>query len=162
MFLSGCATNHTSNTDVAQTKPELDFSQEEKWYLLTGTWYSSQATKEGGIKQEIMQRSPQGNYKVIFRIYDKDSNFEEQTETGYWGVSGPVYFTILRGWIENNQLTPSSPSDPYNHDAYKIINLTSDSVEYENYSSGNRHTHKKVADSFYFPEIIKGAEGIKL
>jgi len=23
-----------------------DFSQEEKWYLLTGTWYSSQATKD--------------------------------------------------------------------------------------------------------------------
>ncbi len=151
LALTGCATTNTSTVAVTSQKPSLTLSQEETWNLMTGKWYGSQPTKDGGKKQEIMERSPQGTYKITFRVFDKDGKYKEQAEAGHWGVSGPVYFTIFRGWIEGDQLSPSNPADPYNYDAYKIIELNTDVFEYENYSSGNRYVIKRVPNDFQFP-----------
>ncbi|VAW52463.1 hypothetical protein MNBD_GAMMA06-1219 [hydrothermal vent metagenome] len=54
LLLSGYASNYTTNTEVTEIKPDLNMSQ------------------------EIMQRSSQGNYKITFRIYDKNSNYNDQ------------------------------------------------------------------------------------
>jgi len=150
-IISGCATTNTSTVEITSEKPSLTLSQEETWNLLTGKWYGSQPTKDGGQKQEIMERSPQGTYKITFRVYDKDGNLKEQSEAGHWGVSGPVYFTIFRGWVEGDRLSPSNPADPYNYDAYRIIKLDNEVFEYENYSSGNKYVIKRVPNDFQFP-----------
>lgn len=151
LIITGCATTNTSTVAVTSKKPSLSISQEETWNLMIGKWYGSQPTKDGGKVQEIMERSPQGTYKITFRVYEKDGKYKEQSEAGHWGVSGPIYFTIFRGWVKNNQLSPSNPADPYNYDAYKIINLNNEVFEYESYSSGNKYTNKKVSNDFEFP-----------
>lgn len=151
VIITGCATTNTSTMAVTSEKPSLTLSQEETWNLMIGKWYGSQPTKDGGKKQEIMERSPQGAYKITFRVYDKDGKHKEQAEAGYWGVSGPVYFTIFRGWVQGNQISPSNPADPYNYDAYRIIKLNNEVFEYENYSSGNKYVIKKVPNDFQFP-----------
>ncbi|MGH2509789.1 MAG: hypothetical protein ACRDHZ_20615 [Ktedonobacteraceae bacterium] len=151
LTLSGCATTRTSDVAINSEKPSLTLSQDETWNLLIGKWYGSQPTKDGGVKKEIMERSPQGTYQVTFRVYDKEGKYKEQTETGYWGVSGPVYFTIFRGWVEGDHLSPSNPSNPYNYDAYKIIKLNSEVFEYESYNSRDKYATKKVHQDFEFP-----------
>lgn len=152
LSLAGCATTNTSRVAVTSQKPSLTLSQEETWNLMIGKWYGRQPTKDGGKKQEIVERSPHGTYKITFRIYDKDGNIKEQSEAGHWGVSGPVYFTIFRGWIEGDQLSPANPADPYNYDAYKIVKLNNDVFEYEHYSSGNKYVIKRVPNDFQFPD----------
>jgi len=151
-ILPGCATTNTSTVAITDEKPTLTLSQENAWNLMIGKWYGSQPTKDGGLRKEIVERSAQGTYKITFRVYDKEGKFKEQSEAGHWGVSGPVYFTIFRGWIKDNKLSPSNPSDPYNYDAYKIIKLNSEVFEYENYSTGNKYVIKKVAGYFEFPQ----------
>ncbi len=151
LTLTGCATTNTSSDAVTSQKPSLTLSQKETWNLMIGKWYGSQPTKDGGEKKEIMERSPQGTYQTTFRIYGKNGKYKEQAEAGHWGVSGPVYFTIFRGWVKGDQLSPSNPTDPYNYDAYKIIKLNNDVFEYENYSSGNKYVNKRVPNDFQFP-----------
>lgn len=151
LFITGCASTDISKVVVTPEKPSLTLSQEQTWSLMIGKWFGSQSTKDGGKKQQIMERSPQGTYQITFRIFDKDGKMEQQSEAGHWGVSGPVYFTIFRGWVEGNQLSPSNPDDPYNYDAYKIIRLNSEVFEYESYSSGNKYSIKRVANDFQFP-----------
>lgn len=152
LAMMGCATTHTSTEEITSVKPSLPSSQEEAWNLLIGKWYGSQPTKDGGEKKEIVERSPQGTYQITFRIYGKDGQYKEQTEAGQWGVSGPVYFTIFRGWVKGNRFSPSNPADPYNYDAYRIIKLNNEEFGYENYSSGNRYIVKRVSDDFVFPD----------
>ena len=151
LIVTGCATTETSKVAVTSEKPSLTLSQEETWNLMIGKWFGSQPTKDGGKKQEIMERSPQGTYQITFRVYDKNGKMKEQSESGYWGVSGPVYFTIFRGWVEGNQLFPSNPADPYNYDAYRIIKLNNETFEYENYSSGDKYVIRRVPNDFKFP-----------
>lgn len=150
IILAGCVTTDTSTVEITSEKPSLTLSQEETWNLMVGKWYGDQPTKDGGRKQQIMERSPQGTYKITFRIHDKDGKYNDSAEAGHWGVSGPVYFTTFRGWVEDNQFSPSDPADPYNYDAYKIIRLDEKIFEYENYSSGNKYTIERVSNDFQF------------
>lgn len=152
IILSGCATTHTSIENITSEKPILSHSQKEVWNLMIGNWYGSQPTKDGGKKLEIMERASNGTYKLTFRIYNKNGYYNEQTEVGYWGVSGTVYFTIFRGWVKGVKFSRANSSDPYNYDAYKIINLTDEIFEYEHFSTGNKYTNKKVSKWFDFPK----------
>lgn len=152
LALPGYASTNTSTGSITSFKPTLNLSQEESWSFMVGKWFGSQPTKEGGVKKQIMERLPQGEYRVTFRIYDKEGKYEEQTEAGYWGISDQIYFTIFRGWINAGQFVPSNPSDPYNYDAYKIISLSNKIFEYKSLSSGNSYSLKKVDNDFAFPE----------
>lgn len=152
ILLTGCATTNTSNEKISKIKPDLLPSQEQKWAFMTGKWFGSQPTKDGGVKQEIMVRAPQGTYQITFRIYDKEGKYKEQTEAGHWGVSGPIYFTSFRGWVKGKEFSPANPSDPYNYDAYKIIKLNNEIFEYKALSSENTFLLKKVPNDYVFPE----------
>jgi hypothetical protein len=134
-LLAGVAVDTSANA-ISEAKPPLTLEQREKWRILVGKWYGSQPTKDGGERKWIVERSPLGKFKAVFRTYEKDmTSYWEQIEVGDWGVSGPVYFTIFRGWIGKGKLKLANPADPYNYDAYKIIALTGQEFEYESYDS---------------------------
>jgi hypothetical protein len=142
----------TSNTAISDSKPILDQDQKETWALLAGKWYGSQPTKNGGLRQHIVERSTDGKYKITFRSYDRDGTFKDKTEVGFWGASGPVYFSMYRGSVEGGKFRPANPANPYNYDAYRILTLTSETFEYESYDSGNRYVVKRVSSDFTFPK----------
>ncbi|ODN65962.1 hypothetical protein [Methylophaga muralis] len=150
IFLVGCETTQTSSKSVAIAKPNLSISQEDQWHLMVGKWYGNQPSKEGGAKQWIVERYPNGNYRIDFRTIKNDGNIESSSEVGQWGVSGPVYFSSFRGWLEGDNVKPSDPSDPYNYDAYQIIKLNNEIFEYEHFLTGNRFTLKRVSSDFKF------------
>lgn len=86
-----------------------------------------------------------GRYVTEFKVLDSSANFKsEHKEFGLWGVSGGIYFTMFKGWIENDQLVPSDPTDAYNYDSYKIIDFKSDKLIYESLTSGNQYTYSLV------------------
>jgi len=153
IFLTtGCATTNTSNGIITNIKTDLSTTEEQKWEFLSGKWFGSQPIKDGGVRQEIMERSPQGTYKITFRVYDKEGKHQEQTEAGHWGVSGPVYFTSFRGWVKGKEFNPANPSDPYNYDAYRIIKLNNEVFKYEHFTQKGTYIIKKVSNDFVFPE----------
>ena len=120
--------------------------------MMVGKWYGNQPTKDGGLRQQLIQRAPDGTYGITFRVTNQDGEIIEQTEVGQWGVSGPVYFSIFRGWLDGDEFIPADSADPYNYDAYRILTLTSDFFEYEHVTTGNRFTLERVSNDFDFPE----------
>lgn len=151
LAMVGCASQRILNTEVTDSKPTLSASEEERWTLMVGKWYGSQPTKGGGLKQHIAERYPDGSYKITFKITDARGNSKKSSEVGNWGISGPIYFTIFRGWLNQERIKPSDPSSPYNYDAYNIINLTSEVFEYNHVTTGNRYKIQKVESNFVFP-----------
>ena len=143
----------TSEKAVTDPKPDLKLKEAETWGLMIGKWYGSQPTKEGGARSHIVERFPNGTYRITFRLYDPQGGYREQREVGHWGVSGPIYFTILRGWLEGDKMAPADPGDPYYQDAYKIITLNDEVFEYEHAASGNRFSIRRVPQDFEFPKM---------
>jgi len=153
IFLVACASTkntNTSNVDVKSAKEFVSASQEASWKLLTGKWYGSQPTKEGGVKQEIMERKSNGTYKISFKIKSKSGAISQTEEYGEWGTSGPIYFSIFKGFIRAGNES-SVDVEPYNYDAYRIINLNTDLFEYEHVTTGNKYIVKRVSKNFEFP-----------
>ncbi|MCR8921648.1 hypothetical protein NO559_02620 [Dasania sp. GY-MA-18] len=147
-LLVGCASTQTSPQPVAFAKPDLSISQEDQWQLMAGKWYGEQPTKDGGTRKWIVERFIDGAYRVDFLNVKNDGVIEKLSEVGQWGVSGPVYFSSFRGWLKDETIKFSDPSNPYNYDAYRIIQLNDKIFEYEHYSSGNRFTVKRVTSDF--------------
>ena len=119
---------------------------------MVGKWYGEQPAKEGGKRQWIVERKRDGTYKINFRVYRETGELSESAEVGQWAVSGPVYLSMFRGRVRGNNIVPVDPSDPYNYDAYEILELNDEIFKYRHYELGATFTLKKVAEDFEFPE----------
>lgn len=156
LFTSGsvsCQSIHTSGEKVSTIKEEISESQEQRWQFMVGRWYGSQPAKSGGTRQQIMERFPDGTYKITVRHVTESGDSETNSEVGQWGIVGPVYFSIFRGGVNSYGVEPSDTSNPYNYDAYEIIELTDSAFVYKSYSSGTVFALKKVGSEFDFPKL---------
>lgn len=146
--LVGCVSTEKLAQSVTQVKPELSEFKVEQRAMLVGKWYGDLPTKEGGRKQWVIDRADDGSYQIEFLVTKANNSQQQYSESGYWGVAGNIYFSIYRGATHKGEFYPSDPSDPYNYDAYSIINLTSSSFEYQNLDSKNNYVVNKVSTSF--------------
>lgn len=153
LLQQACYFSNTSNIKVEQIKADLPDDQKERWRLMTGLWYGSQPIKKGGKKEWLIKRDESGFYEIRFRNHLVDGSIEERIEVGDWGIAESFYFSIFTGWIINNQFVPADRKDPYNRDIYKVIRLNETLFEYENISTRDRFTVKRVADDFTFSKL---------
>ncbi|GAC13685.1 hypothetical protein [Aliiglaciecola lipolytica] len=134
--------------EVTELKPEISETKVEQRIMMLGRWYGDTPTKEGGRKQWIIDRAENGTYTIDFLVTKANKTKQQFSEKGIWGVAGNIYFSIYQGATHQGEFHPSDPSDPYNYDAYHIINITSVSFEYQNIDSQNKYMVSKVPASF--------------
>ena len=147
LFVLSCATYNKSII-----KSELPLSAKQKRTTLVGKWFGELINDKGEIQRWLVDRANDGNYKIEFRIYKNDGRIREQIEVGHWGVSGPIYFSILRGWIKDGKFLPANPEKPYYYDAYQIINLSDKAFTYYNFDTKVKFDVTKVNDDFKWPD----------
>lgn len=142
LFL-GCSSTNTPT--ITESKPDLTLDKKQLRNSFIGKWKSTQLTKDGNTKHALIERSPDGRYVVEFKIFYPDQTLKYQSkEFGFWGVSGEVYFTMFRGWIKNDKLSPANPNNAYYYDAYKILNASENELSYKNLSSGNKYIYQRA------------------
>lgn len=142
----GCATHPAIDTFKA-----VDASQKTQRSLLVGKWFGEATTKDGGKRLQITQRAPDGTYEVQFRITEKSGEAWDQSEVGFWGTSGSIYFTITKGWLDGEHFSPADPADASLNDAYQILELNQERFRYKALQSDNEYTLSRVVESFTFP-----------
>ncbi len=165
IFLNGCVTSHPLKTEQVPYEPPKIVSkleipalettntvpQQKQWNSMVGNWYGVQTEDQGSVKQQLMERFADGSYKLTTVHKLKEREVSNHIEVGYWGVSGPVYFSIFKGWVKHDKLAPSDTSNPNNYKAYKILKLTDELFKYQSVTTGNTHSLKKVPKDFVFP-----------
>ena len=145
LFLVGCSTTNNNSGVITAFKPELKEDKKLLRVSFIGKWFSEQETKDGGFRRTTIERMPDSRYLVTFDIFDAEKKLiMNKKEFGYWGVSGGIYFTMYRGWIDQDRLFNVDPSDAYNYDTYKILSTSSDLLNYQSLSSGNLYTYSRV------------------
>ena len=111
--------------------------------LMLGKWCGEKKHEDDTYQKWLVDRFPDGTYRIDFTTVSSSGEEESWGEYGLWGIRAPIYFTAMRGFIENGQLTPADPTDPLFYDAYKVVSLTEHNFTYKSYTSGNEFTVKR-------------------
>jgi hypothetical protein len=149
------ATHATEGRDTlaaGQSDSVLRSSSTQPHSLLIGKWYGEYVTEQGEKRQWIDEQYPDGTYKTHFRTFAGNGSYSDQTETGYWGTCGSIYFTMFTARIENDTRVPVDTTDPGCYDAYEIIKLSYETFEYKHITNGHHYVAKKVGNNFQFPQ----------
>lgn len=136
-----------------------DATQEQQRALLVGKWIGDAMTRDGARRVQITERTADGAFKVTFRDIDAHGAVSEQTEVGYWGVSGSIYFTITVGWLDASGFREADPTDASLNDAYQILELTEQRFRYRALQSGDEFSLSRVADTFEFSQAAYEVRG---
>jgi hypothetical protein len=126
--------------------------------MLLGKWYGIRKMADGGQKEWLTERSADGTYRVDFRFLSADGRARSQSEVGFWGVSGDIYFRIFRGWVTVEGMKPADPTVAEHYDAYKIEGLDGEYFSYVHQARGQEYTVKKMPGDFRLPVTVKSQE----
>lgn len=148
-MLSSCAGLLDKEPAITASKAETTESEQDRRDAMVGNWIGEAPLKEGGSRKWLVQRSNDGTYAVTFVVMATGEEAEVSQEVGFWGISGPIYFSITKGWLlADGSVKRTDPSNAYFYDAYKIVELTPQRFEYESFSTGNRFIVEKVAQDY--------------
>lgn len=127
----------------------IDHGLEMGREYLVGKWIGEARLEGGGRRVWLNQRFNDGTYVITFRAYSKDGRFDEQTEHGNWGLSGDIYFTMMRGYVrDGRRIVDDGPRSSYRDDAYRVTKLTPTEFHYTSVATGRSYSMRKVADDF--------------
>ena len=148
LLTAGCATS-AGPASMPDTKAWSTDAQQQR-DLMVGKWLG-EVSGNDGLRLTLIERNDNGTYRLTFRTY-KGNDYEESVEVGLWGISGSIYFTVMRGWIIDGEFVPADSTRAYFYDAYKVSNLDATSFEFKSLDSDNRYTNRRVGDDFRFSD----------
>lgn len=121
---------------------------------LIGKWYGMAKTPDGGRREWLVERAADGTYRTDFHTVDSDGAVRSQSEVGFWGISGDIYFRIFRGWVMLDGMKLANPGDPGHYDAYQVEMLNSGHFRYRHIESGRVYTVRKMPKDFSLPIVL--------
>jgi len=133
--------------------PAPSQTRKSNWDKMIGTWYGSQIVKGGGSYSWISNKTGDGNYSLETRFVLPGGEVKEKIEFGDWGAGSKIYFSIYRGDEINGKYHYNEEMGPYYVDIYNILEISEDSLKYQNVESGEVYQVKKVPDDFQMPLI---------
>jgi|APFre7841882630_1041343.scaffolds.fasta_scaffold35779_2 hypothetical protein len=155
-FFAGCSAlnTKTTSTTIHNAMPYPTESAIKQRKLLIGKWLGQAATDDGREIKWLSELKSDGTFALTFRTYNSKGDYQEQTEIGFWGVSGQIHFTIIRDVIVDKKLIPADPTDPYYYDAYEILKLNDQEFEHKAVTTGDIYKSQKVSDNYQLPEEL--------
>lgn len=135
---------------IAYYKPETTDKAQTNWDNIIGRWYGITKIEDGETREFIDERKSDGTYEIEFHSINKTGKVSIQKEFGEWGLSGNIYFTVVRSISNSVQEQTMDLEDPYTRDAYKIIKLNETFLVYKHVVSGDKYSVKKVDTEFTF------------
>lgn len=133
----GCAS--TNNSDFAQDK-SITVNMRS---LLVGEWCGEKTHDDGTYQKWLITRFLDGTYRIDFTKVSSTGEEEQWGEYGLWGIRAPIYFTAMRGFVEDGLLVPADPTEPAFYDAYSVVLLAEGEFTYKSYTSGNTFTVRR-------------------
>jgi hypothetical protein len=147
----GAQADEQSDDPGIESSKERSADSDSKVARIVGRWFADQPLREGGRRLSLCERFEDGTFAVTFRLVKADGVVENSTEVGEWGASGPVYFTITKGWISEGRFVPAS-GGAYFNDAYEILQLEAEVFHYRSYETNDVFRQKRVGAEFRMPD----------
>ena len=146
LILTSCVTSEVESTP--SIVPLLELAPPDtklRRAYLVGTWRIDQPRLDGSDIHQTIGLNADGTFVIDFLIEYADGWTWEQREIGYWGVSGDIYFTIIRESSGDPRRGSRSPEDPSNYLAYRVLDLSDSRFRYQTIVTGNVFEATKVS-----------------
>ena len=151
---SACQRADCPDPDVITPRMDLAPGDTERSRaMMIGKWYLEQPRSDGTTVRAVSTMHADSTLELVFQVVYPNGAIDESIETGLWGVSGDIYFTIIREIIYEDGSEDVSPEDPSKYLAYRVLALTENSFEYQTIVTGNRFRTTKVPDDFDLPRM---------
>jgi len=116
---------------------------------MMGRWYGDNPT-QGDRQLELTDFSADGTYTAEFRI-ERGGCLIVGSETGVWGMSGPIYFTIAHGYVRGGEFSAADPRQASVYNAYEVTQLDDSTLRYRCAICGEEWTVRRVSETFTCP-----------
>jgi hypothetical protein len=143
-LLFSCAQIQCKPDLTTAEKPEI-FADSVNRAQLIGKWLGESNVSDGSKVRELIDRHADGTFVVYFHFAENGKD-REQTEAGYWGISGGIYFTLTRTMKDGARFVPVNVKDPTYYDAYKALSLSPSEFVYKSLASGEQFSVKRVGE----------------
>ncbi len=115
---------------------------------LTGTWVGEYSPMPGApVQRFLTTRNPDGTFTLIAKMYETGKTPTELVNTGIWGVSNGMYFTVTA--TVNG--TPTNTRNPETISPYLVRELQKDSFTFQHVLTGVLLKAKRVAPDTKLP-----------
>ena len=134
--------------------PRMDLAPEatERYReLLIGKWYLEQPRSDGTTVRSLSEMTRDGTLQIQFQVIYPNGVISESSEKLIWGISGDIYFTVLRELVYEGVSEPVDPEDPTKYLAYRVLKVTEEAFEYQTIVTGNIFQRQRVPDDFELP-----------
>ncbi len=139
--------------------PRMDLAPEdtERYRaLLIGKWYLEQPRSDGTRVRSLSTMTSDGTLWIEFQVIYPNGAISESSEKLIWGISGDIYFTVLRELQFDGVPEEVDPEDPGGYLAYRVLELTEEEFEYQTIVTGNIFQRQRVPDDFELPRTRRG------
>jgi hypothetical protein len=122
--------------------------QSEAESALTGTWLGEfRPSSDQPLQRFLTRRRADGTFEIMARLYDPQKPVQEVVNSGLWGVSNGLYFTVTT--VINGQKTDVKSPDTVN--SYVVQSLQPGEFAYRHVLSGYNFQVRKVPDDTRLP-----------
>ncbi len=114
---------------------------------LFGHWYRSDTDGQGQQFVEHAQINEDGSYEFNFVTQDVQGQVIEQViELGDWGLVGDIHFTFTKSEVIEQEMYAADLNDADNYHAYKVLQLTHQTFQYQHLLTGEIFIMHRVVD----------------
>ena len=128
--------------------PEPTSKQMSDWKNMCGKWYSKSVTKDNETREELCDQYEDGTFVTLAKTTNKNGDVIIHSESGEWGISGNIYFTIIKAITENGVQEQADVLSPFYRDAYIIKSLSDKKFIYQHLITKDIYTDTKVDKNF--------------
>ena len=146
LFVASCA-----STASVQTANGGHEATEARRALMTGRWYGDNQTRENGRQLELTDFRADGTFESQYRL-ERSGCVVNGSESGLWGLAGPIYFTITQEHVQGGQFSAGDPASASADDAYEVSQLDGKVLRYKCAVCGEEWGLRRVPESFTLPE----------
>lgn len=144
-LLVGCA----GTKKIAYMKPETPAAIEARRDMMIGRWLGEMPTMDGKFYKWLMDRRSDGGFTLTGQLMEQGRVISRNTEFGFWGVSGSVYFSMTREMLDEKGKIGALDTNSANYyDAYDILELGEGVFHYRHLETGNQYLVRRVANDY--------------
>lgn len=142
-FVSCCGIRIAANYEPRTPAQEMRIHD-----LVVGNWVGETAIEGGVTRKFLAEHFEDGTFRMTFTTIEPDGHRCIDQYIGSWGVSGPIYFTIVTGTLRGHAVEATDPGGAGRNSAYAILEIDDELFEYESFSSKTRIAARRVRDDF--------------
>ena len=133
---------------AANFKPRPPAEELRVHELIVGNWVGETSIEGSGRRRFLAEHFEDGTFRLTFKTSETDGPGCIDQYVGNWGISGPIYFTIVTDTLTGHPVEATNLGSAGKNNAYAILEIDDELFEYESFSPREKFQALRVGNDF--------------